>query len=159
MKGFKKRSLTKNYELNIIESSNDMNPKDDSFLSGSKGSFSPPGENLSSGSISILNKKLRVRKDKENRRYTLTRDNSEYNNYTGILKRKSFQLNNIKTKKYANYKVTYKESITYSDSEDVIGDKKYEYPTNIVNQIFFFMDYKIISFSTKNWKIKIITFR
>ena len=65
MKGFKKRSLTKNYELNIIESSNDMNPKDDSFLSGSKGSFSPPGENLSSGSISILNKKLRVRKDKD----------------------------------------------------------------------------------------------
>ena len=100
-----------------------MNPKDDSFLSGSKGSFSPPGENLSSGSISILNKKLRVRKDKENRRYTLTRDNSEYNNYTGILKRKSFQLNNIKTKKYANYKVTYKESINYSDSEDVTGDK------------------------------------
>ena len=92
MKGFKKRSLSKNYELNIIESSNDMNPKDDSFLSGSKGSFSPPGENLSSGSISILNKKLRVRKDKENRRYTLTRDNSEYNNYTGILKLKNMQI-------------------------------------------------------------------
>ena len=156
MKGFKKRSLSKNYELNIIESSNDMNPKDDSFLSGSKGSFSPPGENLSSGSISILNKKLRVRKDKENRRYTLTRDNSEYNNYTGILKRKSFQLNNIKTKKYANYKVTYKESITYSDSEDVIGDKKYEYPTNIVNQIFFSWTIRLFRLAQKTGKLKLL---
>ncbi|MBR3710918.1 MAG: hypothetical protein IKM99_08160, partial [Bacteroidales bacterium] len=58
-------------------------------------------------------------------------------------------------KKFVNYKAIYKDSFTYSDSEDNIKNKTYEYPTNIFNQIFFAWTIKLFRLAQKNGQLRL----
>ena len=64
-------------------------------------------------------------------------------------------MNNIRYKKYANYKAIYKDSFTYSESEDG-NPNNYEYPTNIFNQIFFAWTIKLFRLAQKNGQLKML---
>ena len=115
---FKNNNLKKNIELNLINNSNDLKDlRDDSFLSNSKGSYNPPDDALSYHSTSFIQKKLIGKQKNSKRRQSFTKEGSD-NKYLNILRRRSFHMNNIRYKKYANYKAIYKDSFTYSESED-----------------------------------------
>ena len=148
-------NLSKKFELNIVDQDNQNEPKDDSFLSNSKGSYIPPQiETLSSHSNSLFNRKLRYRQGKRKR--SLSREGSDSNNYLQILRRRSFHMNNIQGRKFVNYKAKYKDSFTYSDSEDNIKDKSYEYPPNIFKQIFFSWTIKLFRLAQKNGQLRLL---
>ena len=151
---FENNNLKKKFELNKINNSNDLKEsKDDSILSNSKGSYIPPDEIISSRSISFLNKKLKGQLRNSKRKQSFNKEGSDSDSYLNILRRRSFHNNNIKSKKYANYKKNYKDSFTYSDSEDT-NSKNYEYPTNIFNQIFFAWTIKLFRLAQKNGQLK-----
>ena len=59
-------------------------------------------------------------------------------------------------KKFVNYKAIYKDSFTYSDSEENSKAKNYEYPTNIVNQIFFAWTIKLFRLAQKNGQLRLL---
>ena len=55
---FKNNNLKKDFELNIINNTNDIKEsKDDSILSNSKGSYIPPDDSISYHSTSFMQKK------------------------------------------------------------------------------------------------------
>ena len=157
MKEFLSNNLTKKFELNIVEDpENPKEPKDDSLLSNSKGSYIPPADTLSSHSFSLYNKKLRVRRN-EKRKHTFNKDGSDSNYYLQILRRRSFHMNNIQGRRqFVNYKAKYKDSFTYSDSEENAKVKNYEYPTNIFNQIFFAWTIKLFRLAQKNGQLRLL---
>ena len=159
MNEFNNDNLTKKFELNIVEDPIEVKDiKDDSNLSNSKGSYIPPADTLSSHSISFMKKKLGGRIRSEKRKRSLNRESSDSSNYLQILRRRSFHMNTIQTKKYANYKAIYKDSFTYSDSEDMTNAKTYEYPTNIFNQIFFAWTIKLFRLAQKNGQLRLGNF-
>ena len=152
---FKNNNLKKNLELNLINNSNDLKDlRDDSFLSNSKGSYNPPDDALSYHSTSFIQKKLIGKQRNSKRRQSFTKEGSD-NKYLNILRRRSFHMNNIRYKKYANYKAIYKDSFTYSESEDG-NPNNYEYPTNIFNQIFFAWTIKLFRLAQKNGQLKML---
>ena len=152
---FKNNNLKKNFELNLINNSNDLKDlRDDSFLSNSKGSYNPPDDALSYHSTSFIQKKLIGKQRNSKRRQSFTKEGSD-NKYLNILRRRSFHMNNIRYKKYANYKAIYKDSFTYSESEDG-NPNNYEYPTNIFNQIFFAWTIKLFRLAQKNGQLKML---
>ena len=152
---FKNNNLKKNFELNSINNSNDLKDlRDDSFLSNSKGSYNPPDDALSYHSTSFIQKKLIGKQKNSKRRQSFTKEGSD-NKYLNILRRRSFHMNNIRYKKYANYKAIYKDSFTYSESEDG-NPNNYEYPTNIFNQIFFAWTIKLFRLAQKNGQLKML---
>ena len=152
---FKNNNLKKNIELNLINNSNDLKDlRDDSFLSNSKGSYNPPDDALSYHSTSFIQKKLIGKQRNSKRRQSFTKEGSD-NKYLNILRRRSFHMNNIRYKKYANYKAIYKDSFTYSESEDG-NPNNYEYPTNIFNQIFFAWTIKLFRLAQKNGQLKML---
>ena len=152
---FKNNNLKKNIELNLINNSNDLKDlRDDSFLSNSKGSYNPPDDALSYHSTSFIQKKLIGKQKNSKRRQSFTKEGSD-NKYLNILRRRSFHMNNIRYKKYANYKAIYKDSFTYSESEDG-NPNNYEYPTNIFNQIFFAWTIKLFRLAQKNGQLKML---
>ena len=152
---FKNNNLKKNFELNLINNSNDLKDlRDDSFLSNSKGSYNPPDDALSYHSTSFIQKKLIGKQKNSKRRQSFTKEGSD-NKYLNILRRRSFHMNNIRYKKYANYKAIYKDSFTYSESEDG-NPNNYEYPTNIFNQIFFAWTIKLFRLAQKNGQLKML---
>ena len=152
---FKNNNLKNNFELNLIKNSNDLKDlRDDSFLSNSKGSYNPPDDALSYHSTSFIQKKLIGKQKNSKRRQSFTKEGSD-NKYLNILRRRSFHMNNIRYKKYANYKAIYKESFTYSESEDG-NSNNYEYPTNIFNQIFFAWTIKLFRLAQKNGQLKML---
>ena len=152
---FKNNNLKKNLELNLINNSNDLKDlRDDSFLSNSKGSYNPPDDALSYHSTSFIQKKLIGKQKNSKRRQSFTKEGSD-NKYLNILRRRSFHMNNIRYKKYANYKAIYKDSFTYSESEDG-NPNNYEYPTNIFNQIFFAWTIKLFRLAQKNGQLKML---
>ena len=59
-------------------------------------------------------------------------------------------------KKFVNYKAIYKDSFTYSDSEENSNMKNYEYPTNIINQIFFAWTIRLFRLAQKNGQLRIL---
>ena len=147
--------MKKNFELNLINNSNDLKDlRDDSFLSNSKGSYNPPDDALSYHSTSFIQKKLIGKQKNSKRRQSFTKEGSD-NKYLNILRRRSFHMNNIRYKKYANYKAIYKDSFTYSESEDG-NPNNYEYPTNIFNQIFFAWTIKLFRLAQKNGQLKML---
>ena len=152
---FKNNNLKQNFELNLINNSNDLKDlRDDSFLSNSKGSYNPPDDALSYHSTSFIQKKLIGKQKNSKRRQSFTKEGSD-NKYLNILRRRSFHMNNIRYKKYANYKAIYKDSFTYSESEDG-NPNNYEYPTNIFNQIFFAWTIKLFRLAQKNGQLKML---
>ena len=152
---FKNNNLKKNLELNLINNSNNLKDlRDDSFLSNSKGSYNPPDDALSYHSTSFIQKKLIGKQKNSKRRQSFTKEGSD-NKYLNILRRRSFHMNNIRYKKYANYKAIYKDSFTYSESEDG-NPNNYEYPTNIFNQIFFAWTIKLFRLAQKNGQLKML---
>ena len=152
---FKNNNLKQNFELNLINNSNDLKDlRDDSFLSNSKGSYNPPDDALSYHSTSFIQKKLIGKQRNSKRRQSFTKEGSD-NKYLNILRRRSFHMNNIRYKKYANYKAIYKDSFTYSESEDG-NPNNYEYPTNIFNQIFFAWTIKLFRLAQKNGQLKML---
>ena len=152
---FKNNNLKTNFELNLINNSNDLKDlRDDSFLSNSKGSYNPPDDALSYHSTSFIQKKLIGKQRNSKRRQSFTKEGSD-NKYLNILRRRSFHMNNIRYKKYANYKAIYKDSFTYSESEDG-NPNNYEYPTNIFNQIFFAWTIKLFRLAQKNGQLKML---
>ena len=152
---FKNNNLKKSFELNLINNSNDLKDlRDDSFLSNSKGSYNPPDDALSYHSTSFIQKKLIGKQRNSTRRQSFTKEGSD-NKYLNILRRRSFHMNNIRYKKYANYKAIYKDSFTYSESEDG-NPNNYEYPTNIFNQIFFAWTIKLFRLAQKNGQLKML---
>ena len=152
---FKNNNLKNNFELNLINNSNDLKDlRDDSFLSNSKGSYNPPDDALSYHSTSFIQKKLIGKQKNSKRRQSFTKEGSD-NKYLNILRRRSFHMNNIRYKKYANYKAIYKDSFTYSESEDG-NPNNYEYPTNIFNQIFFAWTIKLFRLAQKNGQLKML---
>ena len=152
---FKNNNLKNNFELNLINNSNDLKDlRDDSFLSNSKGSYNPPDDALSYHSTSFIQKKLIGKQRNSKRRQSFTKEGSD-NKYLNILRRRSFHMNNIRYKKYANYKAIYKDSFTYSESEDG-NPNNYEYPTNIFNQIFFAWTIKLFRLAQKNGQLKML---
>ena len=152
---FKNNNLKKNFELNLINNSNDLKDlRDDSFLSNSKGSYNPPDDALSYHSTSFIQKKLIGKQRNSKRRQSFTKEGSD-NKYLNILRRRSFHMNNIRYKKYANYKAIYKDSFTYSESEDGNPNNS-EYPTNIFNQIFFAWTIKLFRLAQKNGQLKML---
>ena len=152
---FKNNNLKTNFELNLINNSNDLKDlRDDSFLSNSKGSYNPPDDALSYHSTSFIQKKLIGKQKNSKRRQSFTKEGSD-NKYLNILRRRSFHMNNIRYKKYANYKAIYKDSFTYSESEDG-NPNNYEYPTNIFNQIFFAWTIKLFRLAQKNGQLKML---
>ena len=166
MKGFKS-SLTENFQLNIKEEPSyifQKDSKDDSNINNSiSGGYQPPTDKFSSKSLSWLNKKLKrrakydINKKKQNILNKIEKpDNSKY---LKIFQRKSFRnLNNLQNKKLVNYKATYKENFTLSESEDQDNQNKiYDYPTNIFNQIFFAWTIKLFRLSQKMGQLKMLS--
>ena len=148
-------SLTKTFELNIIEDqeNNLKDLKEYSGLSYLKGNYIPPSDNLSYFSGSGLINKFKIGKRKEKRKRSFNRETSSDSgiNYLQILRRRSFHMNNVQgRKKFVNYKEMYKDSFTYSDSEENLKNKSYEYPTNFFNQIFFAWTIKLFRLAQKN---------
>ena len=156
MNEFNNDNLNKKFELNIVEDPIEVKDiKDDSNLSYSKGSYIPPTDPLSSHSISFMKKKLGGIRRSEKRKRSLNKESSDSSNYLQILRRRSFHMNTIQNKKYANYKAIYKDSFTYSDSEDMANAKIYEYPTNIFNQVFFAWTIKLFRLAQKNGQLRL----
>ena len=152
---FKNNNLKKSFELNKINNSNDLKEsKDDSVLSNSKGSYNPPEDAQSYRSTSFMQKKLIGKQKNYKRKQSFTKEGSD-NSYLDILRRRSFRLNTNRYKKYANYKAIYKDSFTYSESEDG-NSNNYEYPTNIFNQIFFGWTIKLFRLAQKNGQLKML---
>ena len=153
---FKNNNLKKNFELNIINNTNDLKEsKDDSILSNSKGSYIPPDDSMSYHSTSFMQKKIKGKHRSSKHKHSFSKEGSDNNNYLQILRRRSFRMNNIKNKKYANYKAIYKESFTPSESEDT-NSNNYDYPTNIFSQIFFAWTIKLFRLAQKNGQLKVL---
>ena len=160
MKEFTNNNLTKKFELNIVEDPDNLkDAKDDSLLSNSKGSYIPPAETLSSRSLSGINKKLIIRPRYGKRKHSFSKEpgSDSGGNYLQILRRRSFHMKNVQgRKKFVNYKAIYKDSFTYSDSEENSNMKNYEYPTNIINQIFFAWTIRLFRLAQKNGQLRIL---
>ena len=160
MKEFTTNNLTKRFELNIVEDPDYLkDAKDDSLLSNSKGSYIPPADTLSSRSLSGINKKLIIRQRYGKRKHSFTKEpgSDSGGNYLQILRRRSFHMKNVQgRKKFVNYKAIYKDSFTYSDSEENSNMKNYEYPTNIINQIFFAWTIRLFRLAQKNGQLRIL---
>ena len=154
-------SLTKTFELNIIEDqeNNLKDLKEYSGLTYLKGNYIPPSDNLSyfSGSGLINKFKIGNRKGKRKRSFNKETSSDSGINYLQILRRRSFHMNNIQgRKKFVNYKEMYKDSFTYSDSEENLKNKSYEYPTNFFNQIFFAWTIKLFRLAQKSGQLRIL---
>ena len=159
MNEFTNNNLTKNFELNIVEDPDYLKDvKDDSILSNSKGSYIPPADTLSSRSLSGINKKLIIRQRYGKRKHSYSKEpGSDSGSYLQILRRRSFHMKNVQgRKKFVNYKAIYKDSFTYSDSEENSNIKNYEYPTNIINQIFFSWTIRLFRLAQKNGQLRIL---
>ena len=159
-------NLNENFELNIQEEPDyafQHDSKDDTLINMSKMRYQNQAERFSSKSLSGFNKRLkrRIKFDINKRKQNLINKidkNQDKNNYLQIFERKSFRnLNYLQNKKLVNYKVTYKENFTHSESED--GGKKYTYvyPTNIINQFFFAWTIKLFRLAQKVGQLKVLS--
>ena len=158
-------NLTEKFELNIREEPSyvfQKDSKDDSILNNSIGGYLPPTDKFSSKSLSGLSRKLkrRAKFDINKRKQNILKEKSDSSNYLKLFQRKSFRnLNNYyQNKKLVNYKVSYKENFTLSESEDQKNKKEiYDYPTNIFNQFFFAWTIKLFRLAQKVGQLKIFS--
>ena len=158
MKEYQNSDLTKRFELKIVEEPiENKDSKDDSIISSQSNNYRPPSDYLKSLSNNSMSRKFNIRRKNDKRRKTYSKDSSENKEYLDILRRRSFHgMNNIQGKKFVNYKAIYKDSFTYSDSEENTKVKNYEYPTNIFNQIFFAWTIKLFRLAQKNGQLRLL---
>ena len=155
-----KGNLDDKFKLNIKEEpdfDNKIDSKDDSLVN----KYTPPNISFSSKSLQRISKKTkhRVKFDIYKKPKILNKidNNPENKSYLKIFQRKSFRgLNNYQSKKFVNYKASYKENFTVSESEDISKSKSYEYPTNIFNQFFFAWTIKLFRQGQRLGQLKIM---
>ena len=155
--------LNENFELKIKEEPDyafQKDSKDDSNLNISR--YRPPSESgrFSSKSLSGLGKNLkkRVKFDSKRRKQLSNESSPENNNYLKIFERKSFRnLIFLQNKKFVNYKASYYENMTHSESEDPKTENDYVYPTNIINQFFFHWTIKLFRLAQKVGQLKVLS--
>ena len=158
-------NLAEKFELNIKEEP-DNEFKDDSLLnsSGFGSGYKPPKGKFSSKSLSGITKRLKkrtsfeIKKKKQTLLKKLENNSNNNNNYLKIFNRKSFKnLNLYQSRKLVNYKASYKENFTHSESEEGGSKTIYDYPTNIFNQFFFAWTIKLFRLAQKMGQLKVLS--
>ena len=158
-------NLNEKFELKIKEEPDyafQRDSKDDSQLNNS--GYIPPTVikkfSSSSKSLSGLGKyiKKRVKFDNKRIKQLSNESSSENSNYLKIFQRKSFRnLTSIQNRKLVNYKASYYENMTHSESEDGKSENDYVYPTNIINQFFFHWTIKLFRLAQKVGQLKLLS--
>ena len=160
-------NLAEKLELNIQEEPDyafQHDSKDDTTLINMpKGAYLAPADRFSSKSLSGLSKRLKrktkydINKRKQNLLNKID-NNKENHNYLKIFQRRSFRnLNIYQAKRFVNYKASYSENLTHSESEEFSGKKNYVYPTNIINQFFFAWTIKLFRLAQKVGQLKVLS--